>query len=101
MSALYVLSSGYLTSTLLEAQGIQGVLDSDFVKEYESIFIKVKKWGAFESDDIERNRVYKCDDETLIPNFVSKYERELDSKPGLTLDVCYFFDYSFDADWPM
>ncbi|KAH9980691.1 hypothetical protein BJV74DRAFT_797980 [Russula compacta] len=70
------------------AEGVKGVLDSDLVKEYESIFIKVKEWGAFVDDDIERNGIYKCDDETLIPGFVTKYERELDSKPGLALDNC-------------
>lgn len=33
-----------------------------------------------------------------IPGFVAEFERELDSKPGLALDVCRFFDYPFDAD---
>ena len=34
----------------------------------------------------------------VTPDFVKKFERELHSKPGLAPDVCYFFDYSFDAD---
>ena len=73
--------------------------DSALVREYEDIFIKVKEWGAFGSSDIERNGIHICsDDETPVPDFVAKLERELHSKVGLEPDVCCFLNYSFDAE---
>ncbi len=61
----------------------------------------MKEWGAFESSDIERNGIHRCDDGTPVPDFVTKFEQELDSKAGLAPDVCRFLDYSFDADRSM
>jgi hypothetical protein len=87
--------SGYLTNTLPEGDKL---LDSAHVKEYEDIFIKVNGLGAFESSDIERNGIHVSYNRTLVPDFVAKFEQELDSKPGLAPDVCCFLDYSFDAD---
>ncbi|KAH9968463.1 hypothetical protein BJV74DRAFT_799420 [Russula compacta] len=58
--------------------------------------IKVTKWGAFEGDDIELNSIYECDDETLIPDFVAKLERKLDSKPGLAPDARHTSDFIYD-----
>jgi hypothetical protein len=87
-----------LTNTLPEGDKF---LYSTLVKEYEDIFIKVKQWGAFESSDIERNGIHIFHDKTLVPDFVAKFEQELDSKPGLAPDVCCSFDYSFDSDGSM
>ena len=71
----------------------------DFVKAYEDTFIKVKEWGLFESSDIERNGIRMSRrNRTPVPGFVARFERELDSKPGLALDVCCFLDFPFDAD---
>jgi len=68
------------------------VLDSAFVKEYEDIFIKVKEWGIFQHSDIARNGIY--DDSITAPNgdFVTEFERMLDRKPGLRLDLGCFVD---------
>jgi hypothetical protein len=66
------------------------VLDSAFVKEYEDIFIKVKEWGIFQHSDIELNGIN--DDPITAPNFVTEFERMLDRKPGLRLDVGCFLD---------
>jgi len=59
----------------------------------------VNRWGSFEHSDIERNDIDVWDGTT--PNYVRKSERELERKPGLAPDVCYFLDYSFDADRSM
>ncbi|KAI0252352.1 hypothetical protein BJV78DRAFT_1281707 [Lactifluus subvellereus] len=58
------------------------VLDSDHhdLKEYEGIFIKVKTLGVFKSSDIQLNDVKRA---RSVPDFVSKFEGKLDSKPGL------------------
>jgi hypothetical protein len=61
----------------------------------------VKEWGAFESSDIERNGIHRCDGGTPVPDFVTKFEQELDSKPGLAPDVRCSLDYSSDADGSM
>ena len=101
MSASYVsLPSGYLTNALPEDGR---PLDLDFVKAYEDTSTEVKEWGLFESSDIERNGIRMSRrNRTPVPGFVAKFERELDSKPGLAaslaLDVCCFLDYPFDAD---
>jgi hypothetical protein len=74
--------------------------DSDFVREYEDFFIKVKQWGAFEGSDIEGNGL-RSNVHGTVPDFVVEFERELDDKPGLDPDVCRFLDYSSDADGSM
>lgn len=75
------------------------MVSADFVKAYEDTFINVKEWGVFESSDIERNGIRMSRrNKATVPGFVAEFERELDSKPGLALDVCRFFDYPFDAD---
>ena len=66
------------------------MLDSAFVKKYEDIFIKVNEWGIFQNSDIELNDI--CDALTITPNFVTEFERMLDRKPGLRLDVGCFLD---------
>jgi hypothetical protein len=77
-------------------------VDSDFIGEYEDIFIKVKEWGTFVESDIQRNGIYMCsEDGAPVPDFVTDLERELDSKRGLAADVCCFLGYSFDADGSM
>jgi len=43
--------------------------DSDLVKAYKDIFIKVKKWGSFEISDIELNGVRNV---TREPQTLSK-----------------------------
>jgi len=91
---LHTSSSGYLTN-----EG-DAILDSTLVRENEDAFIKVKDRGAFESSDIEQNVVH-FDDETPFPDFVAKFEQELDSKPSLAPDVCCFLNYSVDADGSM
>ena len=81
-------SSGYLTSLLPE--GNKSV-------EYKDIFINVKRWGAFEGSDVERNGL-KIYVNGTVPDFVAEFERRLDEKPGLAPDVCCSLDHSFDAD---
>jgi len=75
-------------------------VDSGLVREYKDIFIKVKKWGAFESFDIKWNGLCIYVDET-VPDFVTEFKRELHRKVGLTPYVCCFLDYSFGADGSM
>jgi hypothetical protein len=90
------LSSGYLTSAFPEGEMR---VDSDFVRRYEDVFINVNQWGALEDSDIERSlreHLYG-----KVPDFVVKFERELDGKPGLDPDVCCFLDSSSDADGSM
>lgn len=72
-----------------------------FVRDYEDIFIKVKKWGAFEVTDMWWNISGERERYTPVPDFVANLEQELDSKPGLDSDVCCFLDHSFYADEPM
>jgi hypothetical protein len=89
-------SSGYLTNAPPEGDK---AVDSGLVRDYGNILIKVKEWGVFEDSDIERNGIRMCsNNRTPVPDFVAKFERNLDSKPGLAPDVCCFLDYSFDAD---
>jgi hypothetical protein len=66
-------------------------LYSRLFEEYNRIFIKVRKWGAFE-DDLYLN--YILDELPVSPNrvleFVSKisdFERELAREPSLHLDT--------------
>ena len=40
----------------------------------------------------------RISDRTPVPEFVAEFERKLDSKRGLALDVRCFLNYSFDAD---
>ncbi|KAH9983544.1 hypothetical protein BJV74DRAFT_849924, partial [Russula compacta] len=67
-------------------------INSDLVKGYEDFFITVERWGAFGSSDIGLNNIRKC--HTPVPGYVTKLEQELQRKPGLAPDVCYFLDYS-------
>ena len=60
------------------------VVELEHLKEYEDIFIKVKKLGGFQFSDIERNRISVV---TSVPDFVAKFERNLERKPGLPLNV--------------
>ena len=87
-------SSGYLTNALHEGDR---PVNSDFGGEYQDIFINVKDWGAFDASDISRNglRIYV---DGVVPDFVAKFEVELDSKPRLAPDVCCFLGYSFDTN---
>jgi hypothetical protein len=66
---------------------VEGILNSAFVKKYEDTFIKVKKRGSYKESDINENHIRL---ETSAPDFVSNFEQQLDSKPGLADDVCYF-----------
>jgi hypothetical protein len=59
----------------------------------------VKRCGAFESSDIERNGLHAY--VGTVPDFVAEFQRKLDGKPGLAPDVCCFLDHSADADRPM
>lgn len=78
---------------------LEGDIDSALIREYKDIFIKVNDWGTFKDSDIKRNGLRKHVD---CPDFAAEFERELDSKPGLALDVCCcFLDHSFDADGSM
>jgi hypothetical protein len=63
------------------------ILDSALVKKYEDIFIKVKERGTFQYSDIERNKIHI---RGTAPDFVAEFEQELDKKPGVAPDVCYF-----------
>jgi len=65
------------------------LLDSDLVREYRDIFIKVKKWDSFDITDDGLNNVWEVD---WAPDFVAEFERMLDSKPGLAPDVGSFLD---------
>jgi hypothetical protein len=87
----------YLTSAFPEGETL---VDSDFVRRYEDIFINVNQWGAFEGSDIERNSLRECV-HGRVPDFVAKFERELDGKPRLDPDVCCFLDCSSNADGSM
>ena len=75
------------------------VVDSEsaLAREYKDIFIKVKKWGAFEWSDVRRNGLNILYTGTA-PEFVVDFEQKLNSKPCLAPDVCRFLDHSFDAD---
>jgi hypothetical protein len=81
-------SSACLTVTLPEDKR---VLNSDYLEEYEGIFIKVKTRGGFESSDIELNDVKRT---RSVPGFVAEFERTLDSQPGLARNVRSFLDSS-------
>jgi hypothetical protein len=87
-------SLGYLTNAPPEGVG------ASLVKEYKDILIKVGEWGAFEASDIKRNDLDIFFHGT-VPDFVAKFERELDRKPGLAPDVCCLLDHTFDADRSM
>lgn len=78
----------------------EGDIDSALIREYKDIFIKVNDWGTFKDSDIKRNGLRRCVDGT-VPEFLAEVERELDSKPGLALDVRCYFNHSFDADGSM
>jgi hypothetical protein len=65
------------------------VRDSALVAMYADTFIKVERWGAFHESDIGKNKIYKYHTETG-PGFVTELEQELDKKPGMSPDVCYF-----------
>ena len=88
-------SSGYLTNPLPEGDDV----DLGVLREYEDIFIKVKRWGAFEGSDIKGNGLRKY--VGTVPDFVAEFERKSDGKPGLAPDVCCFLDHSSDADGSM
>lgn len=60
----------------------------------------MKEWGAFESSDIVRDALHIYIGGTA-PDFVTDFERELDSKPSLAPDVCCFLDHFFHADGSM
>ena len=89
-------SSGQLTNAGPEGEPV----DSDLVREYKDIFIKVKMWGAFEEFDIQENEIYMCNEvRAPVLDFVTNLEQKLDRRRGLAVadDVCCFFDHSFDA----
>jgi hypothetical protein len=81
-------SSGYLTNTLSEDAEDKHFPYSDPFKVYEDIFIDVKMWGSFEISDTDLSNI------PSVSDFVTKFEQEQDSKPGLPPDVCYFLDLS-------
>jgi hypothetical protein len=87
-------SSGYLTNTLHEGDN---PVNSDFVREFQDIFINVKEWGVFDVSDISRNSL-RISVDGEVPDFVAKFEGELNSKTCLASDVCCFLGYSFDAN---
>ena len=65
------------------------VLDSELFKEYQDAFIIVNNWGSFQLSDIDLNDVRSV---TLVPNFVeenfvTKFERKLDRRPGVASNV--------------
>jgi hypothetical protein len=66
---------------------VEEILNSALVEKYEDIFIKVEKRGSYRESDIDENDIWL---ETSAPDFVSDFEQELDSKPGLAVDVCCF-----------
>jgi len=67
---------------------VEGIRNSALVKKYKNIFICVNKWGAFGQSDIDRNKIHRC---KTVPGFVTRFEQELDEKPGVATDVCYLF----------
>ena len=87
--------SGYFTNTLHEGDK---PIDSELVREYKNIFIKVNSWGSFEYRDIRQNGLCQYDNWARVPDFVAEFERKLDIMPGLASDVCCFFDHPFDVD---
>ncbi|KAI9507803.1 hypothetical protein F5148DRAFT_1201769, partial [Russula earlei] len=56
--------------------------DSDNLREYNNIFIKVAKLGAFDRSDIDRNDIVPA---PSVPEFVETFERKLESKPRVRL----------------
>ncbi|KAI9511686.1 hypothetical protein F5148DRAFT_1009184 [Russula earlei] len=58
--------------------------DSDNLREYNNIFIKVAKLGAFDRSDIDRNDIVPA---PLVPEFVETFERKLESKPRAHWDL--------------
>jgi hypothetical protein len=82
-SYVFCPSPGYLTNTLSEVAEDNHFLYSDPLKVYEGIFIDVEMWGSFEISDIELNNIPSVSTLGLC-------QQELDSKPDLPPDVCYF-----------
>jgi hypothetical protein len=92
--------SGYVTSVLLEGfEPVPVPPEEKFAREYNDIFIKVRAWGSFEGPDIERNNIDIHWE--AVPEFVAKFEQELDSEPGVAHDVCCFLHHFFYADRSM
>ena len=80
----------------------KGDVDSVLMREYNNLFIKVNEWGSFEDSNIERNGLREYIHDGTVPDFVAEAERDLDSKLGLSPDVCCFLQgHFFDADKSM
>jgi hypothetical protein len=86
LHTLFCPSSGNPTNPFLEGDR---PVDSDLVREYADIFVRVEGWGGFESSDVEGNDLGRYVNGT-VPDFVAEFERKLDGKPGLAPDVCCF-----------
>ncbi|KAI9437875.1 hypothetical protein F5148DRAFT_1021303 [Russula earlei] len=63
---------------------VSQALNSELVKEYKDIFINVSNWGDFEEADIHGNHIVEA---TAVPQFVTEFEKKLDSKPTVTPDL--------------
>ena len=71
-------------------------LDSDGEKiiRYQDLFIKVKEWGkAFVNSDL--NEGNDVNSSKVVPDFVKNLEGQLDRKPSLNSDVCFFLTLLF------
>ena len=51
------------------------------------MLIKVEQWKVFGESDIGLNGIHEQEDRYTVPDFVTKFERMLDRKPGLLRDV--------------
>jgi hypothetical protein len=61
---------------------------AELVKSYGVMFIKVNQWQSFQESDIALNDIHdQPEDRYSAPDFVTKFERMLDRKPGLRPDV--------------
>ena len=63
------------------------------------MFIRMRIYNRFQESDIELNKVWPTE---LAPDFVTDFERKLDSKPALASDVRQFLNLSLalPADTP-
>jgi hypothetical protein len=74
-----------LAYTPLEYVDGSSELRSELVEKYKVMFIKVHQWEKFQYSDIALNNIYAYNGTNTAPapDFVTNFERMLDTKPGL------------------
>jgi hypothetical protein len=59
------------------------------LKEYQDFFIVVNEWGHFEYTDLRPNDVHGIRDGAPVPDFVRKFEQDLERRPNVASHVRY------------